>query len=67
MTDNTKNDTMASAVDDPPGGHDPAALENVKKKMNVGDAPANEAAVADPPGGHDLAALKDAAEKIGAK
>ena len=35
MAEKTENNTKATAVDDPPGGHDPAALKDAAKKMGL--------------------------------
>jgi hypothetical protein len=35
VTDKTDNDATASAVDDPPGGHNPAAFEDATKKVGA--------------------------------
>lgn len=62
MSDEAQDDTKPSAKDDPPGGHDPAALEDAKQ-MHVSEALPDAIPEPDPPGRHDPAALKDAAEK----
>jgi hypothetical protein len=66
MSDKTPNDKTVDSVDDPPGGHDPAALEDAKEKMGVSKAPADATPDPGPPGGHDPAALEDARRKMGA-
>ena len=65
MTDKARRATQDSSDGDPPGGHDPAALEDAKEKTNLSNAPADAPLDPDPPGGHDPAALEDAAKKMG--
>ena len=65
MTDEPEDAAGSTSEDDPPGGHDPAALEDAKEKTHVSGAPADAPLDPDPPGGHDPAALEDAAKKMG--
>jgi len=67
MTDDATDETKAGTDNDPPGGHDPAALEDAKKKMHVSEGSPETSADSDPPGGHDPAALEDAANKTHVK
>ena len=64
MTDPEQTNT-GPTDDDPTGGHDPAALEDAKKKMHVSEPSKGATRDPDPPGGHDPAALEDAAKKMG--
>jgi hypothetical protein len=64
MTDKDQN----TSTDDPPGGHDPAALEDAAEKMHAARSSGGEDIDDfDPDGPHDPAALEDAERKMAVK
>ena len=56
------------STDDPPGGHDPAALEDAAEKMHTAkSSEGKDTDDFDPDGPHDPAALEDAERKTAVK